>query len=335
LSILARPLLIKKLPLLIAALLALSSLPAASASALPDAHIEIEGDGAGEIVGASGPTGGNPRIECVWDGASQEQTGVCDAEAGEAGGFVGVAVEHREQAGSEFGGWTIEEGFEIGGSCSAFYRQCGVLTSGTPIRIKAVFTTGEVVKFHLTARKTGTGRGFVASAPPGINCIPGCGAEGADFLQGQRVVVTATRDADSTFEGWSRCDAEPSPGQCEVTMNETREVEAEFRAIPLVPLTVRKLGHPEGGTVVSNPAGIDCGPACDAETAEFREGEVVALHATAEEGYAFVGWRGCGHAGRGECEVVVGGAATEVKAVFARRCGHRRSHPWLGVCRRE
>ena len=217
--------------------MALVLLPVASASALPEGHIEIEGDGSGEVVGVSDPTGGNPRIACAWNGETQEQTGICDAEAGELAGLVGLAVEYRELGGSEFGGWTIEEGFEVGGSCSGFYIECGVLSTGTPIRIKAVFATGGIVTYRLTAKKVGTGDGHVASDPPGINCIPECGAEGGDFLQGQTVVVTATPDADSAFVGWSRCDAEPTPGQCEVTMNETREVEADFEELPLVPVT--------------------------------------------------------------------------------------------------
>ncbi len=295
-------------------------LPVAAASALPVAHIEIIGEGSGEVVGVPGPTGGSPEfIECKYNGETEEQTGVCEAEAGEdeAIGLVGINVEHRELGGSEFGGWTIVEGVELGGSCSAFSKGCGVLSFGTPIRIKAAFETGGVVKFHLLAKKIGTGHGTVTSSPAGIDCFPGCGSEGAEFLDGSVVMLHAAADADSTFDGWTGCDAEPG-GDCEVTMSEAREVEAEFNEVPQATLTLVKGGHAEGGTVTSSPAGIDCGPACEAEAAEFDEGETVTLTAAAEEGYVFAGWLGCKYVSAGVCEVTANGPLTEVTAVFVK-----------------
>ena len=106
---------------------------------------------------------------------------------------------------------------------------------------------------------------------------------------------------------------------------------SRLRGASARPGDLRKLGHAEGGTVLSSPEGIDCGPDCDAETAEFRERKPLVLTASAERGYAFVGWHGCEAVGPDECAVSVGAEATEVKAVFARRCGR-----WApGRCRRS
>jgi hypothetical protein len=54
-----------------------------------------------------------------------------------------------------------------------------------------------------------------------------------------------------------------------------------------------------GGTVVSNPAGINCGTQC---SAAFALGESVTLTATAEPDYAFNGWIGACY-GYGKCLV--------------------------------
>jgi hypothetical protein len=65
-------------------------------------------------------------------------------------------------------------------------------------------------------------------------------------------------------------------------------------------LTVAKGGTGDG-TVVSTPAGIDCGPTC---TASFAQGSVVTLVATASATFAFAGWGGA-CAGSGNCAVTM------------------------------
>lgn len=56
------------------------------------------------------------------------------------------------------------------------------------------------------------------------------------------------------------------------------------------------------GTVVSSPAGIDCGADC---SEAFEEDAMVTLSATAAPGSILVGWTGGGCSGPGPCTVVV------------------------------
>ena len=64
-------------------------------------------------------------------------------------------------------------------------------------------------------------------------------------------------------------------------------------------LTVTKNGS-GAGMVVSSPAGIDCGPTCQAV---FGNGTSVVLTATAASGSTFDGWTGGGCSGNGTCTV--------------------------------
>lgn len=69
----------------------------------------------------------------------------------------------------------------------------------------------------------------------------------------------------------------------------------------------------DGGSVVSSPAGIDCGSTC---SALFPQGQTVTLRATAETDYAFNGWTGACY-GSGDCKVSMT-VDREVTARFVR-----------------
>lgn len=76
------------------------------------------------------------------------------------------------------------------------------------------------------------------------------------------------------------------------------------------PLTVTKTGA-GSGTVVSSPAGINCGASC---SAQFPSGSTVSLTASAGSGSVFAGWSGdC--TGTGSCTVTMT-AARNVTATF-------------------
>jgi hypothetical protein len=77
-------------------------------------------------------------------------------------------------------------------------------------------------------------------------------------------------------------------------------------------LTVAKDGA-GSGTVVSAPAGIDCGASC---AADFALGSSVTLTATPAAGSTFASWTGCDSVAGNECTVSVGGARA-VTASFA------------------
>jgi uncharacterized repeat protein (TIGR02543 family) len=66
------------------------------------------------------------------------------------------------------------------------------------------------------------------------------------------------------------------------------------------------------GTVISEPAGIDCGLDC---VHAYSAGTVVTLTAIPDEGFVFTGWSGEGFAGSGTCTVTINSLKT-VTAMF-------------------
>jgi hypothetical protein len=66
-------------------------------------------------------------------------------------------------------------------------------------------------------------------------------------------------------------------------------------------LSVSRSGN-GSGAVVSNPAGIDCGPSCNHG---FDKGAEVTLTATAATGSRFAGWSGGGCSGAGSCRLTL------------------------------
>jgi|GEM_PF-2918657 len=89
----------------------------------------------------------------------------------------------------------------------------------------------------LSVIKKGTGKGTVASSPPGIQCGNDC-FERLDH--GTRVILTATPDTRSTFAGWSG--ACSGTGACQVDMDSSKRVIATFLIgkpiISAVPMSV-------------------------------------------------------------------------------------------------
>jgi hypothetical protein len=89
---------------------------------------------------------------------------------------------------------------------------------------------------------------------------------------------------------------------------------------PELPLLLKKGGSGEG-SVQSTPAGISCGPACPEETAEFVEGELITLQASASSNSEFSGWStlsgnpGTCTATTTPCQVTIS-AALELQANF-------------------
>jgi hypothetical protein len=101
------------------------------------------------------------------------------------------------------------------------------------------------------------------------------------------------------------------------TCGGTNSVDASPGSIAQVAVSVTRNGS-GGGTVTSQPAGIDCGVVC---TASFPVGNSVTLTAVAVSGSAFTGWSGgCSGAGN-TCTMTSGGAngagATNVVATFS------------------
>ncbi len=106
------------------------------------------------------------------------------------------------------------------------------LTARTEAEVnRGVFAFGPLIYgLPLKVTKTGLGTGTVESAPVGIDCGGTCEAE---FETGVTVKLTETANPGSVFTGWSNCDAVVS-GECEVTLNEARQVSANFDAKPVI-----------------------------------------------------------------------------------------------------
>lgn len=152
--------------------------------------------------------------------------------------------------------------------------------------------TPEPTSFALSI--TRVGEGTVTSSPAGIDCGSLCSGS---FPEGEVVTLNAVPASGYAFAGWSGAPGCSSGTTCTVEMTAEAGITATFKASAQEPppavsraLTVT-VSPIAGGTVVSEPAGIDCGRSC---RASFPDGTSVTLSASAESGYSFVKWSGAG-----------------------------------------
>ena len=123
------------------------------------------------------------------------------------------------------------------------------------------------------------------SGPGGILTAGWAGrCAAAAFNAGTVVDLVATAETGYALGGWTGACTGPT---CAVTMDAAKTVRATF--IQQHTLTIDPL--PVNGTV-SGPGGILAGWAGRCAAAAFNAGTVVNLVATAETGYALVGWTG-------------------------------------------
>jgi hypothetical protein len=211
---------------------------------------------------------------------------------------LSVTLTATPAAGSSFGGWN-------GGGCSGT-APCTIVMNQN----RTVTATFNAVPATLTVSKQGTGAaaGTVTSSPAGINCGGTCSAS---FPTGSTVTLTAAAPAGTTFVGWSGGGC-GGTGQCTTVMATSQTIVATFNSVPMFTVTVNKSGA-GAGTVMSTPAGINCGNDC---TQSYPQGMVVTLTANPSGKDTFGGWSGpC--TGTANCIVTVM-ANTTVGAVFNR-----------------
>jgi len=220
----------------------------------------------------------------------------CGADCSEAYTYnTSVTLTATAVAGSTFTGWN-------GGGCSGTGTCTIVMTTATTVTANFNLQTPT-----LTVNKTGTGGGTVTSNPAGINCGADCSES---YPYNTQVTLTATASTDSYFAGWSG-DADCSDGQ--VTMNVSKTCIATFNIrIYTLMLTKTETGGSDG-TVISNPAGINCGSTC---SYAFAYNTQVTLTATPATGSAFYGWSGA-CTGTGSCVIAMTGAKS-VTATFSK-----------------
>jgi hypothetical protein len=167
---------------------------------------------------------------------------------------------------------------------------------------------------QLTITTIGTGSGNVRSNPIGINCGPNTTCAAA-FNQCTPVSLTAISAQGSTFAGWEgACSGTSST--CSTVVSTDKPVKAIFNVIGSATnlLTVSKSGS-GNGTVISNPAGINCGSTCSNASNAFVIGSRVTLTATPAQGSTFFHWVGNCAGNSTSCEVTMNAAKT-VTAVF-------------------
>jgi hypothetical protein len=171
---------------------------------------------------------------------------------------------------------------------------------------KFVTATFTLRQRTLTVTEAGNGSGNVTSSPAGINCGDGCTTT---FTHGTTVTLTADPAYGSTFTGWSGGTC-TGTSTCVIDLTSNQSVTATF-TLRSWALTVTKDGQ-GSGTVVSSPAGIDCGADC---TGTYTHGTTVTLTASPTGAAVFAGWSGGGCTGTGTCVVDLNGD-TSVTAKF-------------------
>ena len=188
-------------------------------------------------------------------------------------------------------------------------------THGTIYRCSSM-PRGTSTGYSLTVNKNAAAGGTVTSSPSGINCGTSCSAS---FSAGTQVTLTASPAPGWQFSSWSGCDS-ASGNTCIVNMTGNRTVTANFTQPPILyTLTVNK-NAAAGGTVTSDPPGINCGTNCGTQSANFAAGIPVTLTASPAPGWQFSSWSGCDSASGNTCIVNMTGNRT-VTANFTQTSG--------------
>ncbi len=175
------------------------------------------------------------------------------------------------------------------------------LTPGAAISVEIALAP----TFEVTITVVPPGSGTVRSSPPGVECKATCSAR---LDSDTKVALTAIPEADWSFVQWG----EACTGQGDCTVDKTSTVSAQFRDTRTPLLTLTKTGPlATSGTVISMPAGINCGTDC---AEPFAIGTSVTLSTSQNGGVLFSGWSGGGCSGPGPCTVTV----TEDRSISAR-----------------
>ena len=233
------------LTLLIATAAVFLLIPAAQAFAAPNAFVEFEGSGSGQVLPVPGEeeAAGNPEIECHWNGSEIDsgtpEAGKCETESFEEGAINILKIRGVADPGSELVGWEVIKGSPLVNLCKSepATEVCGTNTLfGAEIKLKAKFeSSGPALrKLNLSTSGTGSG-GFecedITEATAAAPCV-----DGDEFTEGDEVKVTPVEDTGSEFaefnsENGGECTG-TDPEGCTVTMSGERTVNARFDLEP-------------------------------------------------------------------------------------------------------
>jgi Divergent InlB B-repeat domain len=311
---------VRRLTILLAALGALLLLPAAQALASGNAYVNIVGKGSGGVSSVGGVAAfeseeefwneyfdefgniyeGSPPIECTYP----PQAGTCETPLVEdVEGIQSIALRAIPAPGSEFRGWTVEEGSEPqigceeGGNATAEGenpKYCLENGGGGNVKVTVAFclegqsleaclASGATNLRDLTITKspsssTGGGNGSVSSKPKGIKCGATCDEAVAAMYKETPVELTAKPSTGSTFVKWENekeggaCDGSTN-AVCTVPMAEDESLQAVFGGTskafsPAEALTVSK-GESSGKGTVKGP-GLGCEADCSSTVVLYQ-----------------------------------------------------------------
>ena len=320
----------RRLTILLATVGALLLVPAASALAFTPGtmHVNIAGTGSGEVSGkggygmlggAEGLWEGTPPIACKGPPATGQCTSVMeDYEELEAYGVV--ALQAIPALGSEFTGWTIEEG-EVEFGCTTEQDEntgvyfCLVYTEGeVDGKVTANFATVSPPSLAVNIEE---GLGSVVSNPTGIQCPSACTT---NFEENKKILLTASPAPGYAFKSWKGCDTGGANGcQCTVTVTGAKTVGAKFYKV--WKLTGKKSGGQ--GIFSTSPGGVNCGYACSESTALYKEGSLI-LKAKPAKNFHFVEFKGgtgsaasCNGVKALECTIATFNSDSSIEEVYA------------------
>ena len=124
---------------------------------------------------------------------------------------------------------------------------------------------------------------------------PNCN-NGTQYTSGTNVSLTASAASGYSFSNWSGCDS-TSGNTCNVTMNSSKSVTANFTANPACYTLTTSVNPSGSGSVNANP-GPNCG-------SQYTAGTNVQLTANPASGYSFNSWNGCDSTSGNTCNVTM------------------------------
>ncbi len=197
-----------------------------------------------------------------------------------------VVLTAQPDSGSTFTGWS--------GACTGDSPTCEVSLDGTT----TVTATFALAKHTVTITKSGPGGGTIHGE--GVDCANNCTLE---VDHGTALSLTAAPGALAVFGGWGG--ACTGMGACNVTVTDDITINGNFA---LDNFTLFAVTNGTGaGSVVSTPAGINCGTDCNQV---YTANQTVTLTAVPATGSSFGGWTGGGCTGTAPCVVTVTGPRT-------------------------